>query len=142
MSHLPLFGVLVVLAISGLAPANAESEDIHRASLRYPIHKSLLRHVRQAAGPVVSSDVENPKQAPVRPQYTPFERRVIRLLRKLGILTANDSANDIVETLRASPAALRKLKKLLDKLDNEEEESDPWEDLIDEIIGVFHGVFS
>ncbi|XP_016984648.1 uncharacterized protein LOC108048469 [Drosophila rhopaloa] len=57
--------------------------------------------------------------------FTPFEKRVIRLLIRLGILKSK--AEIMLETLEKDKELLKRLKKLLDDVDEEQESDDFFE---------------
>ncbi|XP_016948254.1 uncharacterized protein LOC108023366 [Drosophila biarmipes] len=58
--------------------------------------------------------------------FTPFEKRVIRILRKHGLLKSE--AEKAVEELEKNKDLLRKLKELLNEVDKEHETDDFYDD--------------
>ncbi|XP_017083952.2 uncharacterized protein LOC108116522 [Drosophila eugracilis] len=66
-----------------------------------------------------------------RQAFTPFERRVIRLLRELGLVKSE--AEKLIDTLEKDKELARRLKRLLDKVDEQHET----EDFLEEFFNLF-----
>ncbi|XP_043657900.1 uncharacterized protein LOC122623055 [Drosophila teissieri] len=128
MQYLHILGFLVFLAASG------STFDSDNRFYRLQISKE---HSRQLTIPAQNQDSVELLAHKVslirskRQSFTPFERRVIRLLRKLGLLKSD--AEKVLDALEKDKDLLRRLKKLLDEVDKEHETDDFLEDFFDVI---------
>ncbi|EDX02203.1 uncharacterized protein LOC6525259 [Drosophila yakuba] len=124
MQYLHILGFLLFLAASG----STFDRDNQFYGLR--ISKD---HAGQLTLPEPRPDSVELLQYRVstRQSFTPFERRVIRLLRKLGLLKSD--AEKVLDALEKDKDLLRRLKKLLDEVDKEHETDDFLEDFFDVI---------
>ncbi|KAH8385239.1 uncharacterized protein LOC110181690 [Drosophila serrata] len=140
MSYLSLMGLLVFLTVSVWSQDTKPVRDNSSSSV--PVHKDLVETIpsgilhNKTNAIVHSNDHKVDLQKPFflkwypgtnsqkRIKLTPFERRVVRVLRKLGLLNEYNTAEKVVEQLRKDKDLLRKLKKLLDEVDEEDESDD------------------
>ncbi|XP_037726674.1 uncharacterized protein LOC119557810 [Drosophila subpulchrella] len=127
MHYLHVFGFLVILAVSG-------STLDHELSTKGPnaIYKPAEEQDPGLVNWWASRMSLNPLREHSRPKeqnFTPFEKRVIRILRKHGLLKSE--TEKVLDKLENDKELLRKLKKLLDEVDAENETDDFYEDFWD-----------
>ncbi|XP_033172349.1 uncharacterized protein LOC117148812 [Drosophila mauritiana] len=131
MQYLHIFGLLVFLAAFGSTLERRDREF-------YGISKEHVGQLTNTEHKWDSVEFVQHKISLKQPQrynrfkrqsFTPFERRVIRLLRKLGLLKSD--AERLLDTLEKDKDLLRRLKKLLDEVDTEHETKDFLEDFFD-----------
>nr|NP_001245585.1 uncharacterized protein Dmel_CG43255 [Drosophila melanogaster]AFH07299.1 uncharacterized protein Dmel_CG43255 [Drosophila melanogaster] len=128
MHYLHIFGLLVFLAAFGLSLERRDKEfyGISKEQLTTTKHKENSVEFVQHK---ISLKLPQRYNRFKRQSFTPFERRVIRLLRKLGLLKSD--AEQLLDTLEKDKDLLRRLKKLLDEVDTEHETNDFLEDFFD-----------
>ncbi|XP_070144566.1 uncharacterized protein [Drosophila kikkawai] len=134
MSHLTLLGLLAFLAISVWAQDNNPVRDnLNISGTLLPTRPSYKKTNAMVHGNVHKLDLEKKtisaewylrRNSQKRIKLTPFEKRVVRVLRKFGLLDNDNTAERVVESLRKDKDLLRKLKKLLDDVAEEDESDD------------------
>ncbi|KAH8354747.1 hypothetical protein KR084_006138 [Drosophila pseudotakahashii] len=131
MHYLRFLGLLVYLTAFGSSALDRESLSKRSYDLIYERLSGQLKDdpvlmERQLFSQRPFNNLEKSRANSTQP-FTPFEKRVIRLLRKLGLLKSE--AEKFLDELENNKDLLRKLKELLDEVDTEHESDDFLDDI-------------
>ncbi|XP_016995178.2 uncharacterized protein [Drosophila takahashii] len=125
--HLQVLGLLLCLTAFGSSAFDRESlskrsYDLINEKRSVQLKENPVFMDRLLFSQTSFNDLMRYSRASLTQPFTPFEKRVIRLLRKLGLLKSE--AEKFLDELENDKELLEKLKKLLDEVDREHESDD------------------
>jgi len=130
MHYLHVIGFLVILAVSGSTLDHELSTKRPNEVYKPSSGKLTIPSLAEERDPGFENRMSlNPLKGHPRSKeqnFTPFEKRVIRILKKHGLLKSD--TEKVLDKLEKDKELLRKLKKLLDEVDTENETDDFYDD--------------